>query len=146
MFGGVGIYVNEQISDVHTVDEWTIQKSCHCPKCEIESLFIKFRYYNSKNIVGGIYRHPTGKTAHFVNDLETSLHRIGDAVTMILAGDINIDLIKFENDDTMNYLTSLLSYRYLPYITLPSTLTDFSATCIDHVFVKFTRQELTRLM
>ena len=142
MFGGVGICVNEELTDVHAVDEFTIQKSCHCPKCEIENLFIKSRYHNSQNIVGGLYRHPNGKTAHFVNDLETSLHRIGDAVTTILAGDINIDLIKFENDDTMNYLITLLSNRYLPYITLPSRLTDFSATCIDHVFVKFTRQEL----
>ena len=142
MFGGVGIYVNEELTDVHAVDEFTIQKSCHCPKCEIESLFITFRYHNSQYIVGGIYGHPNGKTAHFVNDLETSLHRIGDAVTTILAGDINIALIKFENDDTMNYLTTLLSNRYLPYITLPSRLTDFSATCVDHVFVKFTRQEL----
>ena len=32
MFGGVGIYVNEQLTDVHAVDEFTIQKSCHCLK------------------------------------------------------------------------------------------------------------------
>ena len=89
MFGGVGIYVNEELTDVQVVDEFTVQKSCHCPKCEIESIFIKFRYHNSQYIVGGIYRHPNGKTAHFVNDLETALHRIGDAVTTILAGDIN---------------------------------------------------------
>ena len=51
----------------------------------------------------------------------------------ILAGYINIDIIKFENEGTMNYLTTLFSYRFLPYITLPSRITNFSATCIDHI-------------
>ena len=53
----------------------------------------------------------------------------------ILAGDMNIDIIKFENEGTMNYLTTLFSYRFLPYITLPSRIMNFSATCFDHVFV-----------
>ena len=39
------------------------------------------------------------------------------------------------------YLTTM-SYLYLPYTTLPTRLTDFSATCIDHVFVKFSTNNL----
>ena len=36
----------------------------------------------------------------------------------------------------MVYLTTLLSNRFLPFITLPTRITDFSATCVDHIFVK----------
>ena len=30
------------------------------------------------------------------------------------------------------------NYGYLPYITLPTRITDFSATCIDHIFIRDT--------
>ena len=106
------------------------------PKCEIETLFIQFEFLNEDYVVGGIYRHPNGNTAHFIDDLETAIGKLKDNVTVILAGDINIDIIKFENEKTMAYLTTLLSNRFFPFITLPTRITDFSATCIDHIFVK----------
>ena len=40
------------------------------------------------------------------------------------------------NEGTMNYLTTLFSYRFLLKITLPSRITNLSATCIDHIFVR----------
>ena len=73
---------------------------------------------------------------HFVEDLERTLININGNASCILAGDMNIDIIKFENEGTMNYLTTFFSYRFLPYITLPSRITSFSATCIDHIFVR----------
>ena len=106
------------------------------PKCEIETLFIQFEFLNEDYVVGGIYRHPNGNTAHFIDDLETAIGKLKDNVTVILAGDINIDIIKLENEKTMAYLTTLLSNRFFPFITLPTRITDFSATCIDHIFVK----------
>ena len=66
--------------------------------------------------VGGIYRHPNGNSSHFVKDLEN----IGNDVTTILTGDLNIDMIKIENEITLGYVSTLMSYGYLPYITLPS--------------------------
>ena len=60
------------------------------------------------------------------DDLERTLMTInGKAYTCVLAGDINTDIIKFENEGTMNYLTTLFSYRFLPYITLPSRIMNF---------------------
>ena len=73
---------------------------------------------------------------HFVDDLERTLLTINGKASCILAGDMNVDIIKFVNQGTMNYLTTLFSYRFLPYITLPSRITNFSATCIDHIFVR----------
>ena len=31
-----------------------------------------------------------------------------------------------------------MSYGYLPYVTLPPRITDFSTTCIDHIFIRDT--------
>ena len=54
---------------------------------------------------------------------------------------MNIDIIKFSNKDVASYVTTLMSYGCLPYITLPSRITDFSMTCIDHIFVRLNRRE-----
>ena len=89
-----------------------------CPRCEMKSLYIKFTYHKKKFIIGGIYRHPNGNVKHFISDLETALDKIPEEITVILAGDINIDIIKYDNAETLQYLTTLLSNRFLPYITI----------------------------
>ena len=60
-------------------------------------------------------------------------------LTTILTGDLNIDIIKIENEITLEYVSTLMSYGYLPYITLPSRITEYSATCIDHIFIKYAK-------
>ena len=105
-YGGVGIYVHNSIVDVCVMDELKIEKSCHCPRCENESIFLKFTYCKKDFIVGGIYRHPNGNVKHFVSDLEVSLDKIPDWISEILAGDINIDIIKYNNEETVHYFTT----------------------------------------
>jgi hypothetical protein len=143
MFGGVGIYVNNNhILDVEVLD-LCINMSCGCSKCAVESTFIKFTRNKCKYVLGGIYRHPNGNVQHFSHYLEETLVKLNDDnLTVILTGDINIDIIKFEIENNITYLSTLLSHRYLPFITLPSRITDFSATCIDHIFVKFSTKNL----
>ena len=94
------------------MDELKIGKSRHCLRCGNESIFLKFTYCKNYFIVSGIYRHPNGNVKHFVSDLEVSLDKIPDAISAILAGDINIDIIKYTNEETVHYLTTLLSYRF----------------------------------
>ena len=140
LYGGVGIYFSKDIQNLEILDI-SVEKSCHCAKCEIESLFARFDYCGEVYTLCGIYRHPNGNTRHFIEDLESALDKLAPNITSILTGDINIDIIKFENDETCNYLSTLLSHRYLPYITLPTRITTFSATCIDHVFIKPARNK-----
>ena len=65
------------------------------------------------------------------------MNKVGDPLTKVLTGDINIDSIKFGNEeDQLNYLTNSSSNRHSPYITWPSRLTDFPTTCIHHIFYK----------
>ena len=86
--------------------------------------------------VGGIYPHPSGNVSHFVSPSETILTKLDDRKNVILAGDMNIDLIKYTNENVVSYMSTMIAYRYLPYVTLPTRITQFSTTYIDHIFVK----------
>ena len=48
-------------------------------------------------------------------------------------------LILYES--VTSYMSTMMSYRYLPYLTLPTRITQFSTTCIDHIFLKKTNKE-----
>ena len=110
-------------------------------KCETECLSIAFHYTGSAHNVGGVYRHPNGKVQHFITNLETVLNKIDNGKTTVLAGDVNIDIIKFSNEDVVSYMTTLMSYRFLQYVTLPSRITYFSMTCMDHIFVRLSHKD-----
>ena len=54
---------------------------------------------------------------------------------MFLLGDFNIDLMHYnEHKPTNEFLDSLASNSYLPYIIQPSQRTSHSRTLIDNVF------------
>ena len=65
-------------------------------------MFISFEFQRYECILRVIYRYPNGDMKHFVEDLERTLMNINGNASCILAGDINIDMIKFENEGTMN--------------------------------------------
>ena len=95
-------------------------------------------YIFGVQIMDEIYRHPNGNIKHFLTDLENALTKIDGKYTAIISGDINIALIKFNLDDNYQYVSTIMSYGYLPYITLPKRIIEFSATCIDHIFIRDT--------
>ena len=53
-YEGVGIYVHSSIVDVCVIDKLKIGKSCHCPRCENESIFQKFTYWKKILLVAYI--------------------------------------------------------------------------------------------
>ena len=55
----------------------------------------------------------------------------------IVGGDINLDLIKYEDKFVNDYFTVMSSNNFNPYITMPSRITAYSNTIIDHIFIKF---------
>jgi hypothetical protein len=56
--------------------------------------------------------------------------------TVLLAGDYNLDLLKYCNHGpTEDFLNNLLAYSYAPTITLPTRISDTSATLIDNIFI-----------
>jgi len=53
----------------------------------------------------------------------------------IIAGDININLIVYNNrNPTSDFVNNLLLNNFLPTIIMPTRITDLSATLVDHIY------------
>ena len=141
-YGGIAIYVKEDRFQTAEREDLQIRKTCKCSKCNFESVFVKLRSSSQTYIVGGVYRHPGGDVSHFSQALEKSLNMLDKEETCILAGDYNINLLNTSGCITTEYLTTLLSQGFLPYITRPTRITEYTATLIDHFFVKIPTKSL----
>jgi len=102
----------------------------------IENLWLEVIRGNKKYIVGGIYRHPNQNIDEFNNLLDQSLSIIRNTkAPCIIAGDINIDLIRHSShNSTADYVNNLLVNNFMPTIIMPTRITDSSATLVDHIY------------
>ncbi|CAH2087431.1 unnamed protein product [Euphydryas editha] len=91
----------------------------------------------------GIYRSPSQTNASkFIDSLDAQLAAITHHSVLIL-GDINIDLIaspnehSYERSNRLNYLNMLHSHGLMPGHTLPTR----GNSCLDHVILKLERNK-----
>ena len=132
--GGVALLLRKnKFDNITELDP--IKLSCNCSKCVVENKWLSFRVENQEFIIGGIYRHPNGDPEHFNRALNDTLKKIKDKTIAITLGDININLNE-ENDNTSSYLSNYFQKNFIPCITIPTRITDHSATTIDHIFLK----------
>ena len=92
-------------------------------KIDLESTFVEIINPKKSNIiVGTICRHPKMDVTEFNNILNNLLKKINqEQKTVFLLGDFNIDLMHYnEHKPTNEFLDSLASNSYLPYIIRPS--------------------------
>lgn len=135
--GGVGLWVADSLK-FEPIPELSI----FIPHV-FESQFIKVHTgANCFKIVGNIYRPNTGKLAcikTFNKTLSGLISKIKNEKNLcnrelILVGDSNINLINYElHKDTNDYLEILLSNELLPLVTLPTRISQRSASLIDHI-------------
>ena len=109
---------------------------CNCSNCLIESSFITLETSTNKFTIGCIYRHPNGEINHFNEKFRTIINNIDKSHITIIMGDVNIDLLQPNNCKHEAYLNLCLEYNFVPCITLPTRITDHSATLIDHILVR----------
>ena len=102
----------------------------------IESVFVEIiREGNRKNeIIGTIYRPPGGDINEFNNEVDQILAKIRGTNAYIM-GDFNIDLLKNDSHRLTNeFLQGLYTRGFYPLISLPTRITDNSATLIDNIW------------
>ena len=138
--GGVALLLRKDkfshITEIDRNSNQYLQNTCGCSKCQIESKWISCKSNDQNLIIGGIYRHPKGDVDHFNNALKNTISHINDNTLAVVLGDTNIDLLQ-ENDTKANaYLNNFFEKNFIPCITLPTRITDHSATLIDHIFIK----------
>ena len=75
--------------------------------------------------------------------IESTLTKIDkNKYAVFLMGDFNIDLLKYESHNYINdFINSLVSHSFLPYILQPTRVTDHSSTIIDNIFSDITDYE-----
>ena len=110
-------------------------------KNELESTFIEIMNLKKSNIVGTIYKHPsmdlTDFNSNYVNSLLEKISK--EQKSVFLLGDFNINLMNYNvHNPTNEFLDSLASNSFLPYILQPTRITSHSKTLIDNIFTNIT--------
>ena len=78
-----------------------------------------------------IYRPPNGSLAIFSDKISDIVEQCNSVVTL-LSGDFNIDSL--DDDISVDFSSMLYSHNFNSLITIPTRVTDNSATCIDHIW------------
>ena len=95
-------------------------------------------YETCKYLVSTIYNHPNRNIDDFVENFDHVLSKLDDGNAYkdcIITRDINIDLMKYETHDATNdYLGTMLCNEFMPTILLPTRVTSYVCTLIDHLF------------
>ena len=68
--------------------------------------------------------------------ISTTLSHINDNTLAFMLGDFNINLLHEHNEKVDIYLGNLFENNFIPCITMPTRITDHSATIIDNIFIK----------
>ena len=105
---------------------------------KLESTFIEvFNPKKSNIIIGCIYKHPSMDLNDFnTNYLNNLLDKVSkEQKSVFLLGDFNINLLNYnDHNPTNEFLDSLASNSFVPYILQPTQLTFHSKTLIDNIF------------
>ena len=132
-FGGALIYISEKLIYKPRNDLLMYKPQF------LESVFVEIIFPKKSNIiVGCIYRHPNMDIDEFnFSYLAVLFEKLSleKNKTIFLMGDFNIDLIKANSDSSIaEYLNTIASNNFLPFISLPTRITNHSRTLIDNIF------------
>jgi len=137
---GTAIYLH----DSYTFKELEFQNNSNIWDGQIIEISAENHLANhrfKKLFLCNIYRPPRqniDNIENFINDMTRLLDSFANNNHIIIAGDFNIDLLKFsENTSVNNFLDCIISHGYVPKITQPTRLTQRKGTLIDNFFMKF---------
>ena len=107
---------------------------------EIETHWIEIIIEKQPNrLVGVVYRHPSNvndeKSIEVLNETLLKIQRENKKV--LLAGDFNFDLLKYETDTSINnFLQTMLNNSYQPCITEPTRMVfGNKPSLVDNIFL-----------
>lgn len=134
--GGICLYVKED----YEVKKLYIGKNA---KSGHESVHIELKILSKIVDVIAVYRPPEYKSADFIIELDSVLEKINQSHDIILIGDMNIDLLTTDSNQTINYQNVLSEYglsRAIYGITREVVRNGkHEKSCIDHIYVRTCR-------
>lgn len=106
---------------------------------EIEQLWVSFRARGISFAVGTVYRPPNLNYRVFLNELESTLSNLFPmADTVILTGDLNIDILKCNHVSTTALMDMVEPFDLKQLIVDPTRSAARSATLLDLIFISNT--------
>ena len=131
--GGSSLYIEKSLKPLRRTD---LESLLYVSKI-LESTFAEISRGSSSIIIGSIYKHPSMNPEDFFSKLGTLLEQVShENKTLVLLGDFNIDLLKFDSKpEVIKFLDILSSYLLKPYITLPTRITNNTKSLIDNIFI-----------
>jgi len=132
--GGVGLYVSNDLtySVLDNIDD-SLCDVCEC--CAIEIInsqspnIIILSLYKPPEIDIGLFDIIFSK---FLKDFTGN----NNNKKQIISADWNIDLLKANSDSKVDrFLNNMLSFGFLPTITIPTRITEKTATLLDNIFI-----------
>ena len=125
--GGVALYTHNTIN-IKLRPELHIEGT--------EDLFIEIINDKTKNIIVGIiYRPPNHNIDTFLDKFDECLHIVSqENKEVYLMGDFNINLLKTDNNSTLQFISSLSAYTFHSHINNPTRISGTSKTLIDNIF------------
>lgn len=130
--GGVAIFVRNGLNfrvrdDLNLFDEGFF-----------ESIFIEITMPKRNLIAGEIYRVPNTSEQSFLAKYEQLIGKINkENKSTIISTDQNLDYLKIDkHSNTNKFLDINLGFGLLPTITKPTRITHSSATLIDNIYIK----------
>ena len=108
---------------------------CYWNEGKLEILSIEAQIDKRKILISSVYRPPSATPDDFVGDFEqfvTNVLRRNRECVFI--GDFNFDLLKLTGPN-LGFLNLMLCHGYYPTVTIPTRITEHSATLIDNIFV-----------
>ena len=100
---------------------------------EFEVLWIEIKNKTGKKFLCGcVYHHPNTDSNNFLEYLEKTFSKINkNKYDIFLMGGFNIDPLQYDSrNPTNDFINSMVSHFFLPYIHQPSRVTDHSVTII----------------
>ena len=112
---------------------------------QLESVFIEVLMPNKQNqIIGTLYKHPSVNVSKFNHEyLRDILTKIkNENKNIIVMGDFNVNLTNNnKNRGTYEFLEQIFNLNFTPKITLPTKITEKTATLIDNIFANSQAQK-----
>ena len=129
-FGGVMILTRNDLLVTELINT-------HIELIGVESIFVEFSLDKNTYLLGGIYKHPHVNIKEFDKKLTDCLDSLQRRNTILITGDINIDMLKYDTcPNTRSYFDNLISRNIYQVIKGATRITKESQTIIDHIYIK----------
>ena len=136
--GGLIIYVNKRVGEFEDFEPFDPNPVPENSSAEFQFIKLhKCKGYLSTKILVNVYRSPSKNLDSFIILLDQTMRSINrhSKKHVIFTGDINCDLLKYENNlQAQKLVDTMAQYGFLQLVSRPTRITDSSATLIDHVY------------